>query len=88
MYGMFYCCSSLSSLPDISKWNTNNVTNMSKMFSGCSNLSELNLSSFNTNNVTDMNGMFSGCSNLNQVLINKLNIKKIIEEIHIFKIKI
>ena len=29
---MFYRCSSLSNLPDISKWNTNNVTNMSFMF--------------------------------------------------------
>ena len=30
--GMFYECSSLSSLHDISKLNTNNVTNMSYMF--------------------------------------------------------
>ena len=29
---MFYECSSLSNLPDISKWNTNNVTSMSFMF--------------------------------------------------------
>ena len=28
MSGMFSWCSSLSSLPDISNWNTNNVTNM------------------------------------------------------------
>jgi hypothetical protein len=35
-----------------------------------------------------MSGMFSFCSNLNQVLINKLNIKKIKEEIDVFKIKI
>jgi surface protein len=32
---MFDGCSSLSSLPDISKWNTSNVTDMSYMFSGC-----------------------------------------------------
>ena len=32
---MFYKCSSLSSLPDISKWNTSNVTDMSDMFSEC-----------------------------------------------------
>ena len=32
---MFSECSSLTSLPDISKWNTNNVTNMSGMFIGC-----------------------------------------------------
>jgi len=29
---MFYRCSSLSSLPDISNWNTNKVKNMSDMF--------------------------------------------------------
>ena len=31
--GMFCNCYSLFSLPDISKWNTNKVTNMSNMFS-------------------------------------------------------
>ena len=30
---MFYNCSSLSNLPDISKWNTNNVTNIVVCFS-------------------------------------------------------
>ena len=33
---MFDGCSSLISLPDISKWNTNNVNDMSYMFWGCS----------------------------------------------------
>ena len=33
---MFDGCSSLSNLPDISKWNTNNVTDMNSMFYGCS----------------------------------------------------
>ena len=43
-------------------FNTNNVTNMSYMFSKCSSLNELNLSNFNTNNVSNMNYMFDGCS--------------------------
>ena len=34
---MFSGCSSLSSLPDISKWNINKVNYKSSMFSGCSN---------------------------------------------------
>ena len=56
---MFNGCSSLSSLPDISKWNTNNVTNMSYMFSCCSSLSSLpDISKWNTNNVTNMSCMF------------------------------
>ena len=41
MSWMFSECSSLSSLPDISKWNTNNVTNMIAMFYKCSSLSSL-----------------------------------------------
>ena len=32
---MFADCNSLSSLPDISKWDTNNVTDMNNMFAGC-----------------------------------------------------
>ena len=38
MSGIFYNCSSLISLPDISKWFTHNVTNMSTMFYNCSSL--------------------------------------------------
>ena len=38
---MFYYCRSLQSLPDISKWNTENVTNMSYMFYDCSSLQSL-----------------------------------------------
>ena len=48
---MFWGCLSLSSLPDISKWNTNKVYNMSNMFDGCSSLSSLpDISKWNTNN--------------------------------------
>ena len=35
---MFMKCSSLKSLPDITKWNTNKVTNMSSLFGECSSL--------------------------------------------------
>ena len=64
MKNMFYECSSLSSLPNISKWNTNKVTDMSYMFYGCSSLSSLpNISKQNTDNVRDMRSMFFDCSN-------------------------
>ena len=38
---MFSSCEKLSSLPDISKWNTTNVNNMSFMFNNCISLSYL-----------------------------------------------
>ena len=41
MRDMFCECSSLKSLPDISNWNTVNVTNMSDMFFGCSSLKNI-----------------------------------------------
>jgi len=63
MSGMFYNCSSLTSL-DLSNFNTANVTYMSRMFYNCSSLTSLDLSNFNTANVTNMYGMFAYCSNL------------------------
>ena len=60
---LFHKCNSLSSLTDISKWNTSNVTNMICMFNGCKLLSSLpDISKWNTSNVTDMRWMFDGCN--------------------------
>ena len=66
---MFFGCSSLSSLPDISKLNTNNVTDMSYMFHRCSSLSSLpDISKWNTTNVpksyANINEIFYDCSNI------------------------
>ena len=63
---LFDCCYSLSSIPDVSKLNTNNVTNMHKMFYNCKSLFSLpDISNWNTNNnVTKMDKMFYGCSSL------------------------
>ena len=56
---MFSDCSSLKSLPDISKWNTINVTNMKEIFSSCTSLRVLpDLSKWKTLNVNDMSGIF------------------------------
>ena len=65
---MFDECSSLSSLPDISKWNTSNIIDMSYIFNKCPLLSSLpDISKWNTSNVTDMGGMFYKCSSLSSL---------------------
>ena len=65
---MFNDCESLSYLPDISKWNTSQVTNMSYMFYNCKSLSSLpDISKWNTTNVSYMRGMFSGCKSLSSL---------------------
>jgi len=69
---MFYECKHLKSI-DLSKFNTNNVTNMSNMFRGCSSLNSIDISKYNTYNVTDMSNMFRGCSSLKSIDLSKFN---------------
>ena len=51
---IFYECNSLISLPDISKWNTSNVINMSEMLRECFSLISLqNTSERNTDKISN-----------------------------------
>ena len=59
---MFYCCNSLNSLPDISKWDTINVKNIGGMFYECNSLNSLpDISKWKTSNVKNMSYMFDEC---------------------------
>ena len=69
---MFYSCSKLTSL-DVTKLNTEKVTNMSYMFNNCSELISLNVTNFNTAKVTDMRYMFCDCSKLTSLDVTNFN---------------
>jgi len=86
MSSMFCGCSSLSSLPDISKCNTNNVKDMSGMFFGCSSLSSLpDISKWNTNKISNMSYMFYECSSLSSLPdISKWNTNNLINISYMF----
>ena len=45
-------------------WEKNQITDMSYMFAGCTNLTGVSLWKLDTSNVTTMENMFSGCTNL------------------------
>lgn len=49
------------------RFDTSDVTDMSYMFDGCTNLKTLDLSNFDTRNVERMDKMFRNCRNLNTV---------------------
>ena len=76
---MFSECSSLLSLPDISKLSTNNINNMSSMFYKCSSLLSLpDISKWNTINVNDIRGIFYNCISLSSLPdISKWNVNKV-----------
>ena len=68
MSEMFYNCSNLSSLSNISNWNTSNVIDMRCMFYKCSSLSSLpDISNWDTSKVTDMSHMFGECISLSSL---------------------
>ncbi len=70
----FYNCANLTQINDMKEnLETRNVTNMKRMFYGCSSLTTLDLNSFNTDKVTDMNCMFSGCSDLSNIYLNNFD---------------
>ena len=62
---MFGWCKSLKSLPDISKWDTKNVTSMDYLFLACSSLKSLpDISKWDIRNVNNMSYLFYNCSSL------------------------
>ena len=73
---MFYNCSALTSL-DVSKFNTQNVTDMRWMFDSCKALTSLDVSNFNTQNVTNMWSMFERCKALTSLDVSNFNTQKV-----------
>ena len=73
-------------IPDISKWNTINVTDMSYLFCCCENLESLpDISSWNTSNVKDMSNMISYCRNLESLPdISKWDTSNVTDMSHMF----
>ena len=84
---MFNDCTSLISLPDISKIDTSQIINMKNLFSGCTSLTNFSgISKWDTKNVVSMNGMFSGCTSLTTLPdISKWNLNKVTNLNNIFE---
>ena len=64
---MFAECSKLAWVKFGDQLKTENVTDMSNMFSGCSSLTALDLTGFDTSKVKSMNSMFYDCEKLTTI---------------------
>jgi len=62
---------------DLSSFDTQDVTNMQKMFYGCQNLIHIDSSPINTQNVTNMENMFSECNNLVSIDLSSFNTQNV-----------
>ena len=73
----FSFLTALTQITGMENLNTSEVTDMSRMFDGCSALTKINVTKFDTKNVTDMSGMFYGCKALTQLDVTKFNTKNV-----------
>jgi len=64
---MFKACTNLQSVTFADDFDTSNIQNMEQVFSGCSSLTEVDISSFNTSSVQTTHAMFYNCSNLTTI---------------------
>ena len=85
MHNMFYGCSSLKEINNLSKLKTDNVTSMSGIYLDCSSLREIDLSNFKTDKVTSMRVMFKGCYSLKEINISSFNIDNVRDMVERFE---
>ena len=77
LYGFFVNLNKLETITGLEYLNTEKVTDMCYMFSGCLKLTSLDVSKFNTVNVTNMSGMFYNCSKLSSLDVTNFNTEKV-----------
>ncbi len=74
---LFGECKALKEIDGIAYLNTEQVTDMRFMFSGCRSLTSLDLANFNTKQVTDMSCMFEDCSSLKSLNLSQFNTEQV-----------
>ena len=62
---------------DVSNFDTSNVTDMYRMFSGMSKITSLDVSNFDTSKAIDMEYMFSGVRSLTSLNVSNFNTSKV-----------
>ena len=78
-------CQNLTEIKGIENLNTQNVTDMSSMFSDCQKLTSLDLSNFNTANVKYMRSMFGFCQELTSLNVTNFNTANVEDMRSMFK---
>ena len=84
LYRFFESLTKLETITGLEYLNTENVTNMGRMFVNCIFLTSLDVTHFNTANVTDMSTMFYSCSSLTSLDVTHFNTAKVTDMHNMF----
>ena len=74
---LFYPDNKLTTISNFDKINTEHVTKMDLTFTGCSSLTNIDLSKTNTRSVISMTYTFNGCSSLTSIDVSKWDTSKV-----------
>ena len=100
MTGMFANCKKLTTIGDLTGWDTSNVRSMENMFYDCRNLIEIDVSKFNTSSVGkiyseykdgtkqsygNMKSMFYKCEKLKKLDVSSFNTENVTNMKNMFK---
>lgn len=81
---LFIDLRNLEIIENIDRMDVSNVENMQMMFSGTSNLRELDLRNWDTSNVTDMGGMFQSASSITELDLGNWNTSALVSTVYMF----
>ena len=84
LYNFFKDLTKLETITGLEYLNTEKVTKMYSMFSGCSSLTSLDVTHFNTANVTDLSYMFYNCSSLTSLDVTHFNTANVTDLSYMF----
>ena len=84
MVGMFFGCTSLTSISFGTNYNTSSIKNMDSMFYCCISLLSLDLGNFDTKSVLYMNRTFFNCSSLVSLNLNNFDTNSVITMFQMF----
>lgn len=84
-YGWFNDCVNLTEFEGMQYLNTSEVTNMEIMFSGCGQLTSIDLNYFDTQKVTSMRCMFISCESLQSLNLQSFNTSNVTDMTGMFQ---
>lgn len=81
----FFYFSKCTEISGLQYLDTSLVTDMSSMFSGCSALSDIDISSFDTSNVKNMAFMFEYCIKMGEINVSSFNTRNVTDMHYMFR---
>ncbi|MFI3175542.1 MAG: BspA family leucine-rich repeat surface protein [Bacillota bacterium] len=83
LFAMLDNCIGVTEL-DLTTWNMQNVTNVSRLFDNCISLEKLDISNWDTTNFKEVAGVFNKCKSLKKIDIRDWHMENVVDAYRMF----